>query len=129
MESAKIPDSTVQDVTAPMLLSLENEGDEFLDEFNQVIKDPGLAEAEDDRNTPSEYGVEDSYLDMELDIRRDNEGLHHARVKRRAVDEDERQIGRPSNYPLLDNRKYEVEYTDGTIEVLAANTITGNQLI
>ena len=65
MESAKIPDSAVQDVTAPMLLSLENEDDEFLDELNQVIKDPDLAEA-DDRNAPSEYSVEDSYLDMEL---------------------------------------------------------------
>jgi hypothetical protein len=29
---------------------------------------------------------------------------------------------------LLDNRKYEVEYTDGTTEVLVANTITGNLL-
>jgi hypothetical protein len=34
VESAKIPDSDVQDVSASMLLSLENEDDEFLDEFN-----------------------------------------------------------------------------------------------
>ena len=53
VESAKIPDSAVQDVSASMLLSLENEDDKFLDEFNQVIKDPDLAEAEDDRDTPS----------------------------------------------------------------------------
>ena len=71
VESAKIPNSAVQDVTAPMLLSLENDDDEFLDEFNRVIKDPDLAEA-DDRNAPIEYGVEDSYLDMELGIRRDD---------------------------------------------------------
>jgi hypothetical protein len=79
VESAKIPDNAVQDVTASMLLSLENEDDELLDEFNRVIKDADLAEAEDNRSTPSEYGVKDSYLVMELGTRRDDEGLHHAR--------------------------------------------------
>jgi hypothetical protein len=39
--------------------------DEFLDEFNRVIKDKDLAEA-NDQNAPSEYGVENSYLDMVL---------------------------------------------------------------
>ena len=111
MESAKIPDSAVQDVSASMLLSLENEDDKFLDEFNQVIKDSDLAEAEDDRDTHSEYGVEDSYLGMALGIRRDDEGLHHAKVKRRVVDEDNKPIGRPSNNPLPDSRKYEVKNT------------------
>ena len=70
----------------------------------------------------------DAYLDMELGIRRDDEGLHHARVKRRAVDEDGKSIGKPSNNPLLDSRQYEVEYTDGTTEVLAANIIAENLL-
>ena len=55
-----------------MLLSRENEDDEFFDELNQVINDPDLAEAEaeGDQNTPSEDGEEDLYLDMELGIRR-----------------------------------------------------------
>jgi hypothetical protein len=120
VESTKIPDSAVRDVIAPMLISLENEDDEFLDEFNRVIKDPHLAKAEDDHDTPSEYGVEDSYLDMELGIRRDDEGLHHARVKRRAVDKDGNPTGRPNNNPLLDSRKYEVEYADGNTEVIVS---------
>ena len=47
MGSAKISDSAVQDVSASMLVSLENEDDEFLDEFNRVIKDSDLAEADD----------------------------------------------------------------------------------
>jgi hypothetical protein len=42
----------------PILLLLENKDDEFLDELNRVIEDQGLAEA-NDRNAPSEYGVED----------------------------------------------------------------------
>ena len=65
---------------------------------------------------------------MELDIRRDDEGLHHARVKRRAVDQDGRPIGRPSNNPLLDSRWYKLEYLDGTTEVITANIIVENLL-
>ena len=53
-ESANISDRAIQDVLASMLLSLENEDDAFLDEFNQAIKDLDLAEADD---KPSEYGV------------------------------------------------------------------------
>ena len=57
-----------------MLLSLENEDDEFLDGFNRVIKDPDVAVAEGDQNSPSEDGEEDLYFDMELGIRRDDNG-------------------------------------------------------
>ena len=126
VESANIPGKVTHDIPASLILSLENEDDEFLDEFNRVIKDSNLAESNDDG--PSEYGVEDTYLDMELGIRRDDEGLHHARVKRRAVDEDGKPIGKPSNNPLLDSRQYEVEYSEGTVEVLAANIIAENLL-
>ena len=69
-----------------------------------------------------------TYLDRELGIRRGDEGPHRARMKQRDVYKDGRLIGSPSNNPLLDNRKYEVEYTDGTTEVLAANTIAENTL-
>ena len=95
-----------------------------------MIKDPDVLEGSDDHpdDHPSEYGIEDAYLGMELGIRRDEEGLHHARVKRRAVDDDNRPIGRPSNNPLLDSRQYEVEYIDGTTDVLTANIIAENLL-
>ena len=39
VESANVSDRPIQDVPASMLLSLENEDEEFLDEFNRVIKD------------------------------------------------------------------------------------------
>ena len=71
----------------PTLLLLENEDDEFLDEFNRVIKDSNLA-----NQRPNEYGVEDLYLEKELGIGRNDERLHHARVKRRAVDEVEAKL-------------------------------------
>ena len=48
-----------------MLQSLGNEDDAFLDEITRVIRDPDLAEAEENSNKPSsEYGVEDSYINM-----------------------------------------------------------------
>ena len=128
VESANVSDRAIKDVPASMLLSLENEDEELLDEFNRIIKDSDLAEADDERVKSSKYGVEDSYLDMELGIRRDDEGLHNAGVKRRAVDQDGRPIGRPINNPLLDSRRYEVEYLDGTSEVLTANIIAENLL-
>ena len=119
---ANVSDKAIQDIPASMILSLENEDDEFLDEFNRVIKDLDLAKA-DDQDKPSEYSVEDSYLDMELGIRRQDEGLHYTRVKIRAVDQDGQPIGRPSNHLLLDSWQYEVEYSYGTTEVLTINII------
>ena len=55
-------------------------------------------------------------------------GLHHARVKQRAVDKGGRPIGIPSNDPLLDRWRYKVEYLDGTTEVLTADIIVENFL-
>ena len=54
VESANVSDRAIQDVPASMLLSLENEDEEFLDEFNRVIKDSDLAEAEDEQVKSSE---------------------------------------------------------------------------
>ena len=48
----------------------------------------------------------------------------HDHEKRRALDEEGRQIEVASKNPLLDHRQYEVEYIDGRNEVLTANTIT-----
>ena len=46
------------------------------------------------------------YLGMELGLNKgDEEGLHFARVKKRAVDEDGKPIGKPSNNPILDSRQ------------------------
>ena len=55
VESATIPSQMTQDIPAPLILSLENEDDEFLEEYNWVIKNPDVAEGSDDH--PSEYGV------------------------------------------------------------------------
>ena len=66
---------------------------------------------------------------MELAINRgDEEGLHQARVKRRALDDNGEPVGRANNNPILDSRQYEIEYLDGHIEMMTANIIAENLL-
>lgn len=58
-------------------MKLENEDEEFQEEFKRVINDTDLKDTED--TSANEYGIVDTYLNMELAINRgDNEGLHHA---------------------------------------------------
>ena len=68
--------------------------------------------------------VQDEYVNMEVGIPRGPDGeLENAKVKRRALDVDGMPIGRESNNPVLDTRAYEVQYSDGTVEILPANLI------
>ena len=119
-----IPFKTIE---APHTLKLENEDEEFQEEFNRVISNEDVKDIED--ASANEYGVVDPYLNMELAINRgDEEGLHHARVKRRAIDDHGEPVGRANNNPILDSRQYEIEYLDGQIELMTANIITENLL-
>ena len=56
----------------------------------------------------------------------EQEVLQFARVKRRAVDEDGKTIGIPSNNTILDSWQFEIEYVDGNTVVLNANIIAEN---
>ena len=113
----------IKNVPKDKLLSLEDENEEFIEEYGRVISDKDLDDADD------EYGVEDPYLNMELGIRRGEEGEREfAVVKKRAVDQDGRPIGVSNSNPLLDSRRYEVEFIDGRTDVFAANTIAENLL-
>ena len=109
------------------ILSIEDEDTQFQDEIKRVINDTDLREAED--QVPHEYGKIDPYLNMELGLpRAADDSLVHATVKRRAVDNEGRPIGKSSTNPILDSRAYEVEFIDGQTEVLTANVIAENIL-
>ena len=61
---------------------MEDEEEEFTNEFRRLISHGEMKDA--DNYSGKEIGIEDPYLNMELGIRHnDEEGLHHARVKRR----------------------------------------------
>ena len=105
-------------------LSLNEEDDEFAEEFKRVISDSSIPDAEE--YTPDTF---DGYLNMEIGLPRgQDDELLHAKVKRRAVDEDGKPVGKASNNPLTDTRQYEVEFDDGSIEILSANIIAENIL-
>ena len=90
----------------------------------RTIDDASLQHADDSCDTEV---TGDSYLGMELAMPRGGEGeMLHATVKRRLMDEEGLPVGRAHHNPLLDSRKYEVEYADGLVEELTANIIAEN---
>lgn len=109
------------------VLDLEHEDEGFVNEYRRVINSDDVIEADDLK--PSEFGKDDPFLNMELGLRRaEDDGLVHAVVKRRAVDDEGKPIGRPSNNPIMDSRAYEVEFIDGHVETLTGNVIAENIL-
>ena len=58
----------------------------------------------------------------------DDDGLIHAIVGRRKLDDEGKDVGNMKNNPLLDTITYEVEFDESTTEVLTANIISKNIL-
>ena len=109
------------------IFDINNESPEFIEEYNRVIDNSAVLYAEDELQ--DEPQMEESYLNMELGIRRNGESdMINATVKRRAVDSDGLPVGQYNDNPLLDSRVYEVEYSDGTSGKMSANIIAENLL-
>ena len=70
------------------------------------------------------YSLElfDQYLTAQVLLDRGGEGQLGV-VKQRKKDSNGNPVGLSNRNPLLDTREYEVEFPDGTIDVLTANTI------
>ena len=106
------------------LLSLEDEDDEFIQEYSRVIDSDHVKHIDD-----LHIGKDNNYIGMELGIRRHIDGpLEHAVVKKRKTDIEGKPLGTSNNIPILDHSQYEVEYLDGQIETLTANQIAENLL-
>jgi hypothetical protein len=54
--------------------------------------------------------------------------IEHAVVKRRRLDDNGNPMGQSNNNPILDSRVYDIEFLDGTIKTVTANTIAENIL-
>ena len=101
-------------------LALNEYDNEFTTEFQNTVSDEFIPEADD-------YYLNDGYVNMEVGMRRGADGeIERATVKKRAIDPDGTPIGIPNKNPLLDTRKFEVEYRDGPIEIMPANIIAEN---
>ena len=110
-------------------LSLNNEDNDFLDDFNRTINDYSIAEADDFDDDGNHSPTQDNYLHMQLSLPHGKEDeLMYGYVKRQVVDINGKPIGNHNNNPLLDTRQYEIEFMDGSTDVIAANVIAENLL-
>ena len=119
-------------------LSLDENDKSFDEDFHKIINDESIPESDEESYSDKRdekvlesfsSGHFDPYLHMEVGLPRGSDDqLHHAMVKRRAIDSEGRPIGIGSSNPLTDTRVYEVEFLDGTKESLSANIIAENLL-
>lgn len=115
----------LRDVHPSKIIDPDSEDSEFFEDFKRVIDDATLPHAEDRKDV--EVLVSDNYIGMELALSRGGDGATmHASVRKRLHDEEGKPIGNAHTNPLLDSRKYDIEYADGHIEELTANTIAEN---
>jgi hypothetical protein len=97
---------------------------EFQEEFNKVISDEVLPEA-DVEFTPDVY--DDTYSNMELALPRSGGEVEFGKVTKRLRDKNGLPIGTANDNPILDTKVYEVEFPDGHKTSLTANaTIVEN---
>ena len=95
----------------------------FMEEFQRVIDNEEVPEA-DAEFTPNV--LDDTYMNMEVGVPRDDDGPTFARVTKRLRDANRLPIGVANDNPILDTRMYEVEYPDGYKALLSANVISQN---
>lgn len=114
-------------VETSKIIDHEDEDPDFFDSFTRVIDDAALSHADDMYGNTIEVGS-NQYIGMELALPRGDDGtiMVHARVTKRVKDNEGIPIGTASHNPLLDSRKYEIEYADGNVEELTANIIAEN---
>ena len=121
--------TTLRHVDSRLIVDPENEDPEFYEDFTRVIDNAQIRHADEGRadEASNTEVTSDPYVGMEMAIARGSEGeMMHATVRKRVRDEDGRPVGIAHTNPMLDSRKYEVEYLDGHIEELTANLIAEN---
>ena len=75
-----------------------------------MISDVSIPNGEDDNEIGGKK-QEDSYVNMELGLlRKNDDGLIHAILNRRKMDDEVKAVGNVNNNPLLDTRAYEVDF-------------------
>jgi hypothetical protein len=99
------------DVDSSKIIDPDDEDPGFFDEFSRTIDDARLQHADDD--VSDREVSSDNYVGMKLALMRGGEGeAMHVTIRRRMPDEEGIPVGIANSNPLLDSRKYEVEYAD-----------------
>ena len=98
----------------------------FTEEFQKYYGNDSIKEADDQPQEGLEANY-DTYLNMELVLPRNDNGIEFAKVTKRLKDANGIAIGRANeDFPALDSRVYEVEYPDGYKAAMSANEIAEN---
>ena len=107
----------VDELPPPPLDLFEGNEDELVDPV-----EPNEHSKEADEFTPEAM---DEYLTAEL-VLPHVDSMHKARVVRRHRDDAGMPIGRINDNPILDSRMYDIEFPDGSTDVVSANLIAEN---
>ena len=101
-----------------------DQGDpDYEQEFQAAMSDPTIPEVDDIKEVTPDTAT-DPYLNVEIALpRSDDPEWRCGRVVKRAKGIDGEPVGTANDNPMLDTRVYEVEFPDGHLEELAANTI------
>jgi hypothetical protein len=114
------------DIKSRNVIDPYDEDPEFVKDFTRVIDDTALPHIEDINEVEV---VSDPYVGMELSLARSSDGeMIRAKVRKRLLDDEGKPLGTAHSNPLLDSRKYEVEYSDGNVDGLTANIIAENMM-
>jgi len=95
--------------------------EDFGEEFLKVYDDAHIKEADWMPDV-----IDDRYVNMELALPRGDNRPTYAKVKSRVKDADGKPIGVANKNPILDTRLFEVEFADGHISEMTANSIAQN---
>ena len=121
---------TLRNMDSRYIIDPEDEDPLFYEDFMRVIDSNDVKHADvscANDNAMNTEVTSDPYVGMEMAMARGSEGeVVHATVRKRVRDEDGQPVGVAHNNPMLDSRKYEVEYIDGYVEELTANLIAEN---
>jgi hypothetical protein len=101
----------------------DDKDENFAKTFGEVILDAKISEADKDF-TPDTFN--DAYWNKKIAVARGANEVQLRKVTKRLRDADGRPIGTTNDNPLLDTRKYAVEFRDGRVESVSANLIAQN---
>jgi hypothetical protein len=94
------------------------------DEIHRPMADTETDNLVEDEDTPA---IQDAYVGATVDIQHKGE-KRTARVKERARNEDGQFVGEANDNPLLDTRRYIVEFPDGEVSEYTANLIAESMI-
>ncbi|CAJ1929564.1 unnamed protein product [Cylindrotheca closterium] len=118
------------EIPPQLMFDLELEDAEFKCSFNKLIEAEDVDDGMLQGTTETDDINAQNYVNMEIGLRRGQEGeLQRAVVRRRIVDAEGNPTGVANNNQLLDTRQYKVEYEDGGTEIFSAKLLAENLLV